>query len=397
MRAFQDARDLDFVTLAKRDVVVVSYGLVVEHLERFVSRTWSTLVIDEAQQIKNSASQRRAAVQSLPRDFTLLLTGTPLENHLGELWSLVDVAFPGLLGSEATFRERFRRPIETGKGQARLRTLGQLLTPFLLRRTRAEVLTELPARQEIVETVDLSPSEQKRYNAMRVGCEAQFGKKEGKKPLETQRIAILAALTRLRQIAWDPALVDKSDARVRAPSSKLLRLAELCLNVRDQEGHTLVFSQFTSLLERARVVLEGSGLRVAYLTGSTPIAEREELVLSFQRGDFDVFCISLKAGGSGLHLTRAAYVIHLDPWWNPAVEEQAIGRAHRMGQSSPVTAYRLVARGTIEEAMLAMHADKRALVDSVLEGKSSGKVVNVEQLLALVSHGEQLDANTEDE
>jgi superfamily II DNA or RNA helicase len=386
---FNEDRELAIPELGAGDVVVVSYGLVQKRAKSF-ARQWPTLVLDEVQYLKNHLAKRSTAIRDLSRDFTIALSGTPMENHLGELWSVVNLVFPGLLGSEPSFRARFRQTIEGHDSAPSLGALNLLLRPFLLRRTRAEVLAELPPRQDIVEYVDLDAEETRRYENFRHACEMQFSKKDRRVTSAQQKIQILAALTRLRQLACHPGLVDASFT---GESSKLKRLRTLCLELRDQRAAALIFSQFTTLLGRARADLEHAGLRVGYLDGATPLGERRRLVDAFQAGAFDVFCISLTAGGTGLNLTRASYVVHLDPWWNPAVEEQANARAHRMGQDRAVTAYRIVARGTIEEGILSLHARKRDLVASVLDGKSTTTPLAPEELLDLLRFRETLDGS----
>ena len=368
------------------DVTIVSYGQLQRDREAYAKKKWATVIVDEAQYVKNYSAARTDAVRSLNREFSIALTGTPLENHLGELFSIIDIVFPGLLGDEQGFREQFRRPIEQKKDPDRLATLSRLIAPFLLRRTRAAVLRELPAREEITERLELSAAEQKQYLALRRACEEQFARgkrKKGETPAQF-RIALLAALTRLRQLACDPRLVDKA---YDGPLTKLARVVELTTELAAEGNHALVFSQFTSFLEKVRDALTEAGLRVAYLAGDTPRPKRQALVEAFQRGEYDVFCVSLLAGGTGLNLTRASYVVHLDPWWNPASEEQATSRAHRMGQDVPVTVYRLVARGTIEEAVLEMHDAKKKLASAVLEGKGDAKAISEHELLELLRFG----------
>jgi superfamily II DNA or RNA helicase len=384
-RWYNDERDLSLAALGPGDVLVVSYGLLQRRAELFDKHRWATVVVDEAQYVKNVSAQRTDSVRALERDFTIALTGTPLENHLGELFSIVDLAFPGLLGSEPAFRERFRKPIEGQRDDVRLAVLGRLLAPFLLRRTRARVLEELPPREEIVEYIDLDAGEQKRYLALRRACEQQFSKRKKAETAAQLKIALFAALTRLRQLACDVRLVDPS---YEGPSSKITRAVELCVELAQEGNRALLFSQFTQFLGKLKPALEAEGLRVAYLAGDTPTAKRRAIVEAFQRGEYDVFCISLLAGGTGLNLTSASYVIHTDPWWNPAAEEQATSRAHRMGQTEPVTVYRLVTRGTIEEAVLAMHASKKELASAVLEGKASAKAITSTELLELLRFGE---------
>lgn len=386
-RWFNDDREESLAKLGPGDVLVVSYGLLQRRSKTFLEHRFATVVVDEAQYVKNVSAQRTDAVRSLTRDFTITLTGTPLENHLGELFSIVDLAFPGLLGSEPAFREKFRKPIEgVQRDEVRLAVLGRLLLPFLLRRTRAKVLEELPPREEITEYIELSPPEQKRYLALRRACEQQFAKRKKEETSAQLKIALFAALTRLRQLACDVRLVDPT---FEGPSSKITRAVEICVELAQEGNRALLFSQFTQFLGKLRPELEAAGLRVAYLAGDTPTTKRRAIVDAFQRGEYDVFCVSLLAGGTGLNLTSASYVIHTDPWWNPAAEEQATSRAHRMGQTEPVTVYRLVSRGTIEEAVLAMHSSKKELASAVLEGKASTKAITSTELLELLKFGEE--------
>jgi SNF2 family DNA or RNA helicase len=390
VRWYNAERALDVDRLDAGDVLVVSYGLLQRRDSPLAKRRWATVVLDEAQYVKNADAQRSDAVRSLDRDFTIALTGTPLENHLGELYSIVDIVFPGLLGDAETFRERFRRPIESQRDGEMLHALGRVIGPFLLRRTRAAVLDDLPPREEITEYVDLSPPELRRYLALRRACEKEFdgnGRERrdaiSRTPAQL-RIAILAALTRLRQLACDVRLIDPS---FDGPSTKITRTVEIALELAAEGNRALVFSQFTQFLDKVRSALEAAGLRVASLTGETPTTARRAIIDAFQAGEFDVFCVSLLAGGTGLNLTKASYVVHTDPWWNPAVEEQATSRAHRIGQTDPVTVIRLVARGTIEEAVLDLHATKRELAAAVLEGKAVPKSISAGELMDLLRYG----------
>jgi len=382
VRWLNEERDLDVASLGRSDVLVVSYGLLANDGSRFAGTRFATLVLDEAQYLKNAGAKRSSVVRRIERDFTIALTGTPLENHLGDLYALFDQVMPGLLGGAHSFRDRFRKPIEQGDDKGRLAVLVRLVAPFLLRRTRRAVLEELPPLQEITHMVDLSDEEARRYGALRKACELELTTKREKGEPEAQtRIALLAALTRLRQLACDVSLVEP---KFTGGSTKLDEATSLCVALAGEGNRALVFSQFTTLLERARARLVAAGLRVAYLAGDTPTVKRRELVDAFQRGEHDVFCISLKAGGTGINLTHANYVVHLDPWWNPAVEEQATARAHRMGQTEPVTVYRLVSRGTIEEAILELHARKRDLAGAVLEGRAEAIDLDPDALLELV-------------
>ena len=369
-------------TLGPNDVIVVSYNLLQRKKDDFAEQRWATVVLDEAQYVKNADADRTKSVKKLRRDFTIALTGTPVENDLGELHAIVDLAFPGLLADERVFRDTFRRPIEMRGDKERLAILGRLLGPFLLRRTRGAVLDELPAREEVTELIDLSDEERKRYLTLRKVVEEDIArqKQSGIGP-GVMRIELLAALTRLRQLACEVRLLDPE---YHGPSTKTGRVVELAQQLAGEGNAALVFSQFTSFLTLVRDALVKAGLRVAYLSGETPLPARQALIDEFQAGKYDVFCISLLAGGTGLNLTHASYVVHLDPWWNPAAEEQATARAHRMGQKNPVTVYRLVSRGTIEEAVLKLHARKRQLAAAVLEGRGEASKVSSEELLAIL-------------
>jgi superfamily II DNA or RNA helicase len=367
--------------LRKHDVVVASYGLLVRDADALAAVRFGTLVLDEAQALKNPGTHRARAARRLDAGFRLALSGTPLENHLGELWSLCSIICPGLLGSWEQFRERFATPIERGKDPEARAALARVLRPFLLRRTKAEVARELPPRIEIAVPIALSAEEQAMYDDARLAAVAELTGQGADAAGEDRRFAILAALTRLRLLACHPRLHDPTS---KLPSSKLRRLLELLEELRSEGHRALVFSQFTSHLALVREELERVGLRALYLDGATPAAERAARIRAFQAGDGDAFLISLKAGGTGINLTAADYVIHLDPWWNPAVEDQATDRAHRIGQTRPVTVYRLIARGTIEEQILALHRDKRALVAGVLEGTGAAARLSARDLLALL-------------
>jgi superfamily II DNA or RNA helicase len=365
--------------LDANDVVVTSYDIVQRDVEQLAEIGWTTLVLDEAQAIKNAATGRAKSVMQIPADFTLLLSGTPVENHLGELWSLMQRAVPGLLGPIEQFRERFQRPVEGAGDAERRANLAALIRPFVLRRRKVDVAPELPARIVTTERVPLSGPEQRNYQNVRDALAARVsGLGEG------QRFEVLSAITRLRQLSSAAQLIDPSSE---LPSSKLDRAVELLTELWEEGQSCLVFSQFTSLLRLLEPRLKEARLPFLYLDGGTPAPERAQLVKRFQSGEAAVFLLSLKAGGTGLNLTRASAVIHMDPWWNPAVEDQATDRAHRIGQTQPVTVVRLVAAGTIEEQILELHATKRELVDGVLAGADGGQSLSVRELTALLSSG----------
>ncbi len=368
-----------------KDLVIVSYQLLQRDAARFATRQWHTLVLDEAQFIKNSQTKTAQAIRSLPADWRLGLSGTPLENHLGELWSLFRTISPGLLGSWQRFRSRFAEPIERHNDAERRKALARLVQPFVLRRTKKAVLTELPPRTEITLRAELSPPERQLYEDARIAAMSDLanggGGKIGADGRQQKRIQTLTWLTRLRQLACHPALVDST---WKGTSSKLELFLSLVEELREGDHRALVFSQFVKHLSVVRRALDKRGISYQYLDGSTPSSERGERVDRFQNGEGDLFLISLKAGGTGLNLTAADYVLHLDPWWNPAVEDQATDRAHRIGQQNPVTVYRLVAQNTIEEQILQLHADKRELVSGVLEGTDAAAKLKTEDLIELI-------------
>jgi superfamily II DNA or RNA helicase len=378
------------------DLLVVSYGLLVREAANLAETKFSTLVLDESQAIKNADTLRAKAARQIQAEFKVALTGTPLENHLGELWSLYRVIFPGLFGSWDEFRDRFvnREEPEQGTGKTSPRaTLARQIRPFLLRRTKQEVAPELPPRTEMEERIDLSPAERRLYEDARLAAVAKLNGTNAL-PDEQKRFEVLAALTRLRLCASHPALYDPTE---KAPSSKLNRFLEIVTEIGEENHRALVFSQFTKHLALIRQALDQRGITYLYLDGQTPPARRDELVDAFQAGAAPLFLISLKAGGTGLNLTGADYVIHLDPWWNPAVEDQATDRAHRIGQTRPVTVVRLVAKGTIEEQILSLHASKRTLVANVLEGSDAAARVSTSELIDLIREGAAARAGEDDE
>ena len=361
------------------DLLVCSYGLLHQESERLAEVGWQTIVLDEAQAIKNRETLRSRAAMRLPGDFRMITTATPIENHLGELWNLFQFINPGLLGSREAFNENFSKPIQVeASGEARNR-LKQLIGPFILRRTKSEVLHELPAKTEITQRIDMTTDERALYEAVRLQAvehlEAETTEIGG------SHLRILAEIMKLRRACCHPQLVVPGTD---IAGSKLARFLETVTELIDNAHKALVFSQFTSHLEIVRSHLDDRGISYRYLDGSTPVRERKRQVDAFQSGDGDLFLISLRAGGQGLNLTAADYVIHLDPWWNPAVEDQASDRAHRIGQTRPVTIYRLVMKDTIEEKIVDLHSSKRDLADSLLEGTDMSGKISAEELLALV-------------
>jgi SNF2 family DNA or RNA helicase len=368
------------------DLVIASYGLLQQEAPLFAKVRWNSIVLDEAQAIKNAHTRRSQAVMGLQGEFRMVATGTPLENHLGELWNLFRFINPGLLGTSDQFNLRFAGPIERAQdkraeagARARLRRLTQ---PFILRRTKAQVLSELPPRTEIVLPVELTEQETALYESLRREALDKLASLEA--PQGQKAIAILAEMMKLRRACCNPELVAPG---LGIASSKLAAFADLLEDLLENRHKVLVFSQFVDHLSLIRAHLDQRGVAYQYLDGATSMRERKKRVDAFQGGSGDVFLISLKAGGVGINLTAADYVIHMDPWWNPAVEDQASDRAHRMGQQRPVTIYRLVARHTIEEGIVELHKHKRDLAESLLEGSDAAARLSPADMLAMLQEG----------
>ncbi|SMH62616.1 DEAD/DEAH box helicase [Azospirillum agricola] len=347
------------------DLVVTSYALLPRDRAVLEAQPWHLVLFDEAQYLKNPTSQATKAAVALEARQRLCLTGTPVENSLDELWSLFSVAVPSLFGDRTGFRRQFRTPIEKHADADRQRVLARRVRPFLLRRTKDEVAGELPAKTEIQETVDPQPGQRDLYETIRLAMDARVREEIARKGLARSRITILDALLKLRQVCCDPRLVKLESARKRvakgAASAKLELLPELLADGR----RILLFSQFTSMLDLIEPELDRLGIPFVRLSGDT--RDRETPVGRFQSGLVPLFLISLKAGGTGLNLTAADTVIHYDPWWNPAVEDQATDRAHRIGQDKPVFVYKLVTAGTVEERMVELQERKRRLGEAVYE------------------------------
>lgn len=367
--------------LGAMDVLVTSYGLLHQEADRLAEVNWRMVVFDEAQAIKNAETRRAQAGQRIKAHFRLALTGTPIENYLDELWSLFAIVNPGLLGSRESFGRRFASPIERSRSDGALHALRALIRPFILRRTKSAVLAELPPRTELTLEVDLPEEERAFYEAVRRrALEALAQLRDGGVGGQT-RIHILAEITRLRRACCHPALIDPE---TRLPGAKLEAFLDLVEDLIRNRHKALVFSQFVGQLERVRDALIERGIAHQYLDGGTPAKDREKRVAAFQAGEGDLFLISLRAGGTGLNLTAADYVIHLDPWWNPAVEDQASDRAHRIGQQRPVTVYRLIVRDSIEEKILELHRAKRDLASDLLDGSEISARLTDDDLLDLI-------------
>ncbi|OAV73852.1 ATP-dependent helicase HepA [Bacteroidales bacterium Barb7] len=369
------------------DVLITSYGLLQSEEELFARTVFATAVLDEAHVIKNYATKTSHATMQLQASFRLALTGTPVQNYLGEIWNLFNFINPGLLGSLKHFTDVF---IKVDDENTRKR-LKRLIAPFILRRTKNKVLDELPSKTEIVKKITLSDDEAAFYEALRRQAVENLckekEKKEGGEEGEGEgdknigHIQVLAEITKLRRACCNPRLVD---ADIQIESSKLAAFIEIVDELIENNHRALVFSQFVTHLSIVSKALDKKGISYQYLDGSTPPAERARRVQEFQEGNDRLFLISLKAGGLGLNLTAADYVIHLDPWWNPSVEDQASDRAHRFGQTRPVTIYRLVAENTIEEKILQLHNTKRDLAESLLEGSDRSARLSVHELMELI-------------
>lgn len=371
-----DTRGNTIAALGSGDLLVLTYGLLVSECEALAAREWASVCLDEAHTIKNRDTKSSAAAMRLKSDCRIMLTGTPIQNHLGELWNLMQFINPGLLGSYEHFNERFIAPINAGQQEARSQ-LKRLIAPFLLRRTKQEVARELPDKEDITLPVSLSGEELSVYEVIR---------REAKSELESSSVVnvnALAMITKLREAACSASLVEKG---LKIPSSKLSIMVDKLQQIVEQGNKVLVFSQFTSFLEMAIKEMEDAGITdYFYLNGSTPVRERQKMVEAFQAGEKRVFLISLKAGGLGLNLTGANYVIHLDPWWNPAIEQQATDRAYRIGQKQKVTVYHLISEHTIEEKILRLHQTKRSLADSLLQGSDTSHKLTAQDLLDMIS------------
>lgn len=346
------------------DIVISTYGLIHRDKEKFIAYSFYYLILDEAQFIKNARTKTTQIIQQLKAEHRLCLTGTPLENHLGELWSLFHFLMPGLLGDARQFKTWFRTPIEKHSDFARHNLLASRIKPFMLRRTKNQVAKELPAKIEMTQIIEITGAQRDLYEAIRMSMEKKVRDAIAKQGFGKSHIVLLDALLKLRQVCCDPRLLSLPEAVIaHGTSAKLDALMELLDNLMEEGRRVIVFSQFTSMLKLIEEQLKLKQYHYLQLTGKT--LNRQALVDSFQAGAAPIFLISLKAGGTGLNLTMADTVIHYDPWWNPAVEDQATDRAHRIGQDSSVFVYKLITGGTVEEVILAMQDRKRQLVTSI--------------------------------
>ena len=359
-------RERDFGRIAQHDIVFTTYPLVWRDIKVLQAQPWHLLVLDEAQMAKNAGSRAARALRELPARHRLCVTGTPLENHLGELWAHFDLLMPGFLGDMRTFQRLWRKPIETNGETLRAELLARRVRPFILRRRKEDVAPELPLLTEVIRRVPLQGQQRALYESVRVAADEQVRKALARQGFAGAQIAVLDALLKLRQVCCDPQLVKGTKTPATMERAKMSLLLLMLPELVAEGRRVLVFSQFAEMLALVQAELRSVKLPFLVLTGDTPPGERGALVRRFQAGAAPVMLASLKVGGVGLNLTAADTVIHLDPWWNPAVEQQATARAHRIGQHRPVFVYKLVAEGSIEERMLALQARKAALAEGVL-------------------------------
>jgi superfamily II DNA or RNA helicase len=378
------------------DVVLTTYSLVWRDLRALSAQPWHLLILDEAQAVKNAHARAARALRRLDARHHLALTGTPLENHLGELWSLFDLLMPGFLGDSRTFARHWRKPIEVNRDGPRARLLAARVRPFILRRMKTEVATELPPLTELVKRVALVGQQRQLYESVRVAADHMVRRILARDGFSaTSLISVLDAMLKLRQVCCDPLLLKGVQTPPGVERAKLEWLREHLPDFVAQGRRVLVFSQFTEMLDLIAAELDRLGLPHLRLTGQTPAAQRGGVVQRFQAREMPVLLASLKAGGVGLNLTAADTVIHVDPWWNPAVQSQASARAHRIGQDQPVFVYQLVAQGSIEERMLELQARKKALADGLLgrdDGAALTKFSAPELHLLLAPLGEDAEA-----
>jgi superfamily II DNA or RNA helicase len=357
-----------FERIPEADIVLTSYALIRRDAERYRGLEFDTVVLDEAQHIKNRQTENAQAVKAVRCQNRLVLTGTPLENSVLDLWSIYDFLMPGYLGTAKDFRERYELPITREKDQRSQERLARRLRPFLLRRLKRDVATDLPARLEQVSYCVLTAAQQEVYQQVLETSRKEILENTGQESLAQTRMMVLTALLRLRQTCCDLRLLDLRGVDAATSSGKLELFSELLEEVIDGGHRVLVFSQFVSMLTLLRQQLETDETPYCYLDGSTP--NRGEVVERFQKDPaIPVFLISLKAGGVGLNLTGADTVIHFDPWWNPAVEDQATDRAHRIGQTRVVTSYKLITRDTVEEKILTLQSRKREIIQGTIGGE----------------------------
>lgn len=357
-----------FPHLDQVDLVITSYPLIIRDIQYLLKLDWKMLILDEAQAIKNADSRSAKAVREFNAGMNICLSGTPIENHLGELWALFDFMLPGLLGGKRQFKDWFQTPIQQHNNSSRQELLIQRIAAVMLRRDKQTVLPQLPPKIHQLCSIELTDEQRQIYQDIENQMRQRVRDSIQQRGIEASRMHILNALTRLRQVCCDPRLLPEMNLTSAQQSAKLNRLLEMLDEMLEQGRRVLLFSQFTSLLSLVETELKNRSIDYALLTGQT--RKRDEQIKRFQQGEVALFLISLKAGGSGLNLTQADTVIHYDPWWNPAVENQATDRAHRIGQYRSVMVYKLIAADTIEQKIVEMQQDKQLLADNLLQGAS---------------------------
>lgn len=370
----------------KYDLILTTYTLVGNDIEEHSKRKHSYIILDEAQKIKNPRTKMAKTISSLKSEHRLALTGTPIENHLGELWSIFNFLMPGFLHSQKLFNDFYRKPIEKEYDTQMQAQLNKRIKPFILRRTKADVLTELPAKTEIIKLTQFDVKQSKLYETIRISMQKKVRDAVAEKGLNKSHIHILDALLKLRQVCCDPSILKLKEAQKVKESAKLQLFLDLIDELLQEGRKILVFSQFTTML----AILEREIIKrkVSYvkLTGSS--TKRDKIIEKFTNGEADIFLISLKAGGVGLNLVEADTVIHYDPWWNPAVENQATDRAHRIGQNKAVFVYKLIVENTIEQKIIELQKKKKALQDGIYDqgGKLEDKKFSGNELIELLKN-----------
>ncbi len=378
-----DERKKHFDTISQNDIVLTTYPLLARDQEALLKHEFHLLILDEAQNIKNAKTQAHHTIRKIQAKHKLCLTGTPIENHLGELWSFFHILLPGFLGDEKQFQQVFRKPIEKEGSLERKKILQKRIHPFMLRRTKGEVALDLPPKTEVITPLDLSEKQKDLYEAVRLTMMKKVLSEVESKGLASSQIVVLAALLNLRQICCDPRLLKNTNVELTMQdSAKLAYLVEFIPQLLQEKRQILLFSQFTSMLALIEAELKALSIPYAIITGDTK--DRITPVEEFQAGTKSIMLISLKAGGTGLNLTAADTVIHYDPWWNPAVENQATDRAHRIGQTKPVFVYKFVSTGSIEEKILNLQTRKKEMAEGLFDESNTKPLdMNLEDLHSL--------------
>ncbi|MDQ6974358.1 MAG: DEAD/DEAH box helicase, partial [Mariprofundaceae bacterium] len=365
-------RAKSFANILEHDLILTTYPLLVRDFDILSAQPWHLLILDEAQYIKNPRSKVAQQVRKLDARHKLCLTGTPMENHLGELWAQFDFLMPGYLYDQKQFMKVFRKPIEKEGDEARQEALNLRIRPFMLRRAKEDVAAELPPKTEMIRSTDLNDKQREMYESVRLAMQKKVRDAVATLGMEKSQIIVLDALLKMRQVCCDPRLVKGIEASV-PKSSKLEMLSNMLVEMHEEGRRILLFSQFTGMLKLIEDEVKRLGIGYVKLTGSTK--DRITPVENFQEGNVPLFLISLKAGGVGLNLTAADTVIHYDPWWNPAAESQATDRAHRIGQEKSVFVYKLITEGTVEEKILELQERKRALAEGIHQKSGDTKAL----------------------